>query len=380
MKSIFRKFGCVPVFVIAVISGPNLRAQQPAAVLPDTPQVNDLHQLEIRVLVGGGVAARVKARNWSQLFQKAGHLVTIETDNGGKKIGIHPRKTRRRSVVEIVGLVDRRSVLRLGEKEFRLGDVQPLKMFLEDLAKNGVEGPIRRRPTWGLSISQYETALKLLSTEVKNEIYLSSPVETVKALQLPPEFRVTWSGDAQEVALSQQHGTGVIDLRRVSTGTGLAIAMAQFGLGFRIMKEYRRSGFLLEVDVGNESGNLWPIGWKNKQSLTVVLPKLYKRVTVDLPDEKVAEVVELIADRIEVPHFVSRQRLLENDIDYGQVKYSAPFERRSPSGLLRSIGGRLKMGIEVRTDEAGQLFLWCTTADDQNAWKKRFAHVVPGKK
>jgi hypothetical protein len=378
MKAIFRRVICVSVFVLAAIPSPHLRAGQPHVVLPETPELNDSYHLDTRVLVGGGVAARVKDRIWSQLFRNAGYSVTIETDDGSRMPGIRARESGRRAVVEVVGLVDRRDVLRLGKKQFRPGDAPSLKVFLDDLAKHGADGPIRLRPTWGLSVPQYEDVLKHLSERTNSEIRLSSPVDTVKALQLSPKFDVTWHKDSQEIARLERQDAEAIDMRRMSNGTGLAIAMAQFGLGFRVL-EHPRSGYVLEIDVGDESSNFWPIGWKNKQSLTTVLPKLYQPVTVDLPDEYVSNVIVAVAARVKVPHYCSHQRLLENGIDFSQIRYSAPFERRSPSALLRSIGGRHKIVIAARTDEAGQMFLWCTTAGDHKAWKQRFAHVVPGK-
>ncbi len=313
------------------------------------------------------------------LVQETGYRVTIASDNGSDRLGIRNRGTGRRSVVEIVGLVDRRGLLLLGKKLFRLGEPKPLRVFLDGLAENGVEGPIRQRPTWGLTSAEYTEVLNLLAARTSGEVRLSSPVQTVKAMNLPAKLRVTWSSESRKVALSNLQDAGSIDLGRVSAGSGLAIAMAQFGLGFRVMK-HPRGGYLLEIDVGDESSNLWPIGWKNKRPLTEVLPRFYQFVEVDLEDDKVEDVINTIADRIELPWFCSQQRLAANGIDFSQIVYSTPPDRISPSGLLRSIGKKHRIKMELRTDEDGLLFLWCTTVVDQAAWKKRFASVIPEKK
>lgn len=379
MTAISKCFLVIPVFVIAAIPVPGLRAQRAHPALPETPQLELSHRLEIRVLAGGGVAARVKDRMWSDLFRHAGYRVRIESDNGSRTPGIYSRDTGRTPVVEVVGLISRRNVLHIGDRRFRSGDVEPLKEFLDGLAEHGADGPIRLRPTWGLSVTQFEDVLKLLSEKVRaEEVPLSSPVQAVTAVQLSSRFRVTWHERARKLVLSKQWEPRSIDLRSISQGSGLAIALAQFGLGFRVMSD-PRGGFVLEIDAGDEAANLWPVGWKNKQPLTGVVPKLYQPVTVDLPNENVSEVIDAVAARINLPHFCSRQCLSNGGIEFDQIRYSAPLERRSPSGLLRSIGGRHAMGFDVRTDEAGQLFLWCTTAGDQKSWKKRFAHVVPGK-
>jgi len=369
---------CVITVMLVSVEGAAAVAHQRDIVLPETPAVQEPHRLDFRILVQGRAAVRVKDRDWSKLVQDAGYRVTIASDNGSDKLGIRNRDAGRRSVVEIVGLVDRRGLLLLGKSQFRLGQPKPLKEFLDDLAKNGVEGPVRERPTWGLTIAEYTEVLKLLATRTAGKVRLSSPVQTVKAMNLPVELRVTWSPESRKVALSDLHDAGSIDLERVSAGSGLAIAMAQFGLGFRVMK-HPRGGYLLEIDVGDESSNLWPIGWKNKRPLTEVLPRFYQFVEVDLEDDKVEDVVNTIADRVELPWFCSQQRLAARNIDFSQIVYSTPPDRISPSGLMRSMGKKHRMSMEPRTDEDGQLFLWCTTVDDQAAWKKRFTSVIPGK-
>ena len=377
-KTMLKTLGCVIAVLFVSLSGAAALAHQRNIVLPETPAVQKPYRLDFRILVRGSAAARVKDRDWSKLVQDAGYRVTIASDNGSDRLGIRNRETGRRTVVEIVGLVDRRGLLLLGKKQFRLGDAKPLKVFLDDLSKHGVEGPVRERPTWGLTISEYTEVLKLLAGRAPGEVRLSSPVQTMRAMNLPAELRVTWSSESRKVALSDQQDAGTIDLGRVSTGSGLAIAMAQFGLGFRAMK-HPRSGYLLEIDVGDESSNLWPIGWKNKRPLTEVLPRFYQFVEVDLEDDKVEDVVNTIADRVELPWFCSHQRLAACNIDFSQIVYSTPPDQISPSGLLRSMGKKHRIRMEPRTDEGGQLFLWCTTVDDQAAWKKRFASVIPGK-
>ena len=377
MQSMPQNSLLVPVILLSSVLSANLQAGQLDS-LPLSPPLSDYLHLDIRILVGRSAASRVNNRAWSELFRKAGHRVTIATNDGSKQAGIRARQENRQSVVDVIGLVDRRGVLRLGRHEFRLGNAKPLKLFLDDIAKNGPDGPIRLRPTWGLSVGQFKEVLKLLSAPVKNDVSLSSPLETIQTLQLPSEFRVTWSRDSQKIARSRKTHVDSIDLQHVSMGTGLAVALAQFSLGFRVM-ERADNQYWLEIDLGDESSNLWPVGWKNKEPLTAVIPKLYEPVPVDLLDAEVIDVIDAVAERIEVSCFCSHGRLAETGVKIDHLTYSAAFGRRSPFRLLRSIGGQHRFGIDTRTDEAGRLFLWCTTVADQRAWKKRFAHVIPGK-
>ncbi|MCH2203252.1 MAG: hypothetical protein MK102_14885 [Fuerstiella sp.] len=377
MNVLFQRIICTTALVVVASPGSCLEPQQGDVMFPESPQLNGRYRLEIRVLAGRSAADRLRDRDWSKSFRTAGYRVTIATDDGRDNPGIRYRTSGRR-VVEVIGLLNRTGVLNLGDRKFRLNDAPQLKTFLDELAKHGPEGPTRLRPTWGLSVSQYEEVLKLLSVKITNEIELSSPEAVVQALNLSSAFTVTRTAESRSVLSVHHQKTRSIDLRPISSGTGLAIALAQFGMGFRVM-EHPRKGLLLEIDVGDESSNLWPTGWKNQKSMTAVLPRMFKRVTVDLPDENVADIIDRISDLVEIPCFCSYQQLENAGIQFNQIRYSAPVERRSPAGVLRSIAGRHRMGIEPRTDETGQLFLWCTTADDHKAWKSRFAHMVPGK-
>lgn len=377
MKALFRRIIWTIVIVLAASPGSCLEPQQGHVVFPESPELDGPYRLEIRVLAGSRAATRVRDRDWSKLFRSAGYRVTIATNDGRDRPGIRYR-TRNRRVVEVIGLLDRSGVLNLGQRRFRLNDTPQLKTFLDDLARYGPEGPTRLRPAWGLSVSQYEEVLKLLAVKSPKEVELSSPESVTQALNLPSAFTVTRTAESHthSAVSAQDHAVPTIDLRPVSSGTGLAIALAQFGLGFRVM-QHPRKGLLLEIDAGDESSNLWPVGWKNQKSVTAILPRMFRRVTVDLPDENVSDVIDRIADLVEIPCFCSYQQLATDGIQFEQIRYSAPVERRSPSRVLRSIAGRHRMGIEPRTDEAGQLFLWCTTAGNQKAWKTRFAQVVP---
>lgn len=366
------------IALLAAMSCIPAPAQSVRSSLPTTPTLEGGYRLEIRVLVRGSAAARVRDRDWAELFQQAGHRVTIASDNGGEAPGIRTQSTGRRRVVQVVGLVDR-GVLKLGTHKIRLGDVQPLRDILEDLEQHGADGPVRERPTWGLSVDQYTAVLKLLAPGINGDVPLSSPADVVRELRLPSELRVTWSPKAKKVAAGVTSSEETMDLSRLSLGSGLAVSLAQFGLGFRVM-QHPRGGYLLEIDAGGEADNLWPIGWKNERPPIEIVPALYRSVEVDLQDEAVADVIGLVADRVELPWYQSRHQLAAQGLDLTRRTFSTPPARTMPSKLLRSIANENRMGIEPRTDEAGRLFLWCTTSADHAAWKKRFAHVVPGRK
>jgi len=340
--------------------------------LRSTPTLHQRYRLDIRLLLGGNPAARFNTRTeWSRAFERIGQRVTIVQDKPNEK----PQIVNEKHSVRVTGLIDQKGDVRFNEKTFRRSDIEPLKVFLNSLQEHGAGGPVRLRPTWGLSEEQYADVLGMLSEKVPAEVTpLSSAVAAVEAMEIPGEVQVTWSENAQRKAMNESANAASAELKNFSKGTGLAIILAQHGLGFRVMVHPRR-GYLLEIDEGKESSNLWPIGWKNKLALPVVFPTLFGVDDVDLEDDPVEPVIAEVAHRAKVAYLASRYQLSKAGIRLEELRISRLPSRISRHRLLQSIGAKHKFSVEARTDEAGELFLWCTTIDEQKAWRQRFSRA-----
>jgi len=372
-RAVVRNF-CLSILILSAGSA----VAQPARRLEAGPSNRaSTFRLDIRILISPTARARVTAQEWSRLFQRFGRAATIVSDTGREIPGVRIVEGSGKSQVKIVGLMDRSGAVVFRDRRFRLTDDRELQKYLENLAAHGPEGPVRLRPTWGLSDEQFQEVLRRLAVPVTQEVQLRSAIEAVESLNLPDDFRVTWTESARRLALSADESSEGSDLGSLSTGSSLAIVLAQFGLGFRPM-EHPRGGYVIEIDTGDEESNLWPVGWKNSRPLTQVAPILFKSIPVDLQDVEIDALISVLADRIKMRPFYARQTLHEKGIDVTRIVYSRKPDRISPSRLMHLIGRRHGMGLDVRTDEAGQLFLWCTTAEEHAAWKKRFAHVIPG--
>jgi len=337
--------------------------------LPTTPQLHPKYRLDVRLLAGGNPTTRIKVvREWSQTFQKLGHGLTIVNDNGSEKTGVINTKRS----VRATGLIDDRGAVRLGRHTFKRGQAEQLRDYLNDLVEFGAGGPIRQRPTWGLTEDDYAAVLKLLADPVGQDVKPTSPHHSIQSLQLPKSIKVTWSAEARKRALTSAADAESLPVSEISKGTALAMLLAQYGLGFRVMN-HPRGGYVAEVDAGNESSNLWPIGWKNHQPMTTALPAMYRGIGVRLDDDEFEPVLATVADRVEIPWFVSRHAIAQQGIDLQQLTVSRRPGKISPNRLLRSMAARNRLGIAPRTDEGGKIFLWCTTDGEQKTWNKRLS-------
>ena len=370
-----RWFWCLPVALqmSAIVTAQS--GTRPG--LTSVPSTSN-YQLDIRILMGSSPRERIRAQEWSRLFQRLGRAATIMTDAGRARPGVRVVEGNRVSWIRLTGLLDRSGVVVFGGRRFKLTDESELENYLEDLVASGPEGPVRLRPAWGLSEEQFEDVLRQLAEPARRDITTSSAAAAVESLNLPEDFHVAWTEEGRRLGLTDRKTEAWMDPARLSTGAALAIALAQFGLGFRPM-QHPRDGYVIEIDVGNESSNFWPVGWKNSQPLTQVAPILFRSIPVDLEEVELDALIAVIAEKVELPHYYSQYALREKGIDLAGLVYSRKPDRISPFRLMQLIGRKYGMELPVRTDEAGDLFLWCTTAENQAAWKKRFAHVIPGR-
>jgi hypothetical protein len=266
--------------------------------------------------------------------------------------------------------------IKIGNRKFSVADLKSLTDQLDQLATFGAGGPPAKNPKWGLTGDQLLEITQILKEPVAQEVVLQSPVVTLESLGLPAGIRMTFTDAAREVALGRRPDSApeTLNLNGFSKGTAIAIVLAQYGLGFRPQR-IAAGQYHMEIDTGNESSNLWPAGWKTQESTAVVLPVYLKSIPVDVEDAEVSAVLEVVADKLEIPVQMSSLALSVKGLDPDVLTYTRKADRVSPARLLTAIGDKLELGFDVRVDEGGKLFLWVTTKDESTAFRTRFAHV-----
>ena len=281
----------------------------------------------------------------------------------------------------IIGLMARDGSIDFRGKRFTQSQVEPLKAWLDRLQKFGADGPARESRTWGLSDEQFKKVLLLLADPVTEPIDWRSPIRSIRSMKLPHEFRITYSEEVRPRLLKKptQIGDAYPNVEGISKGTALAIVLAQYGMGFRPLSPSADKQLHLEIDNGSEATNLYPVGWKNSSPLPIALPALTKRVAVDVQDLPVENVVRQVADHLKIDALNSSFELRQAGRDPSIIKYTRRPDRISPIALMRVIGNTQKLGLVIRTDEVGRLFLWVTTKEEADAFSQRFRHITPGR-
>lgn len=340
-------------------------------------------RLRVIVLMPPSPTSRVLAQEWAGVFQKTGHRVTFRQGEAGEKTTIENVELERGNEVKIIGLMNRQGAIDFRGKRFTQSQDKPLKEWLDNLQKFGADGPPRESRTWGLNDEQFKEVLQLLAEPVTEPVTWSTPLRSIESLKLPFEFRMTYSDEVRSRLLlkPKKIGDTFPDVKGFSKGTALAVVLAQYGLGFRPMasNDSKRQKYKLEVDVGDEGSNLYPVGWKNTRPITVALPALVKSVTVDVQELPVDNVVLQLSGHLKIPRVNSAFALNGKGRDTSVMRYTRRPDRISPSALMRVMGNTQKLGLVVRTDEIGRMFLWVTTKEEADAFSDRFRHITPGR-
>lgn len=340
-----------------------------------TAQRSEKYSLQVEVLIQPIPSDRLRTQEWGNVFFNLGRRATFRQGRNREKTRIEDTSSETRKSVRVVGIMNRDGSISFHGQKFTLKAPKPLAQWLTKLEEFGPKGPPNESSTWGLSDEQFTAVLKLLGEPVTAPVKLHSAPESLESLQLSPLFRVTFTESARKRAVpSGNRQDTTTDYAGLTKGSVLAALLARSGLGFR-PKADDRGNFIIEVDAGNEADNMYPVGWKNTAPITLVVPELSKSIPVTLEDAPLASLITVIAQNLKRPHFYSTFELGVAGLDAQKIKYSRKPDKITLFNLMNIIGKTHHLGLSLRTDEAGSVFLWVTTEAEAKAFRDRFAHV-----
>ncbi|APZ91126.1 hypothetical protein [Fuerstiella marisgermanici] len=333
--------------------------------------------VQLEVLVQPQLTYRQHTQKWGGVFYELQQRATFRSGRTGEKTEVKETDRGGQPAVTAIGIMNRNGSITFGDKTFTINDPQPLKEWLQSLEEFGAGGPPNESSTWGLNDKQFAEVLTMLGQRVTEPVALTSLDDAVASLQLPAAFTVTPTPAAQaRAARMRTDDQPTNDFKGLTKGSVLAITLAQFGLGFR-PKAGPGGGYVIEIDVGNESDNMYPVGWQNTEPIVLVVPELAKTTEVELEGANVDALIALLARTLKLPHFYSTYEIAASGTDVSTLTYSRKPGKLTPFRLMKIIGTTFKLGLSLRTDEAGSVFLWVTTEDEYQAFRKRFAHATP---
>ena len=344
-------------------------------------QQTSQYLIDFDVLIQPQPTYRINAQRWGKVLQQLGLVVTFRDGRPGERTQIENVPNQDPPTTAIVGIMEPDGRILIRNKKYSINSPQALADLVQQVSTYGAAGPPETSPQWGLTDEQFAFVTQQLSVSVTDQIQLRTAVEAIDSLKLPSVFQVRFADSAREqaFAVADVPADSLASLVGMSKGTAMAIVLAQYGLGFRPLAGNGPGYYIIEIHAGGENDNLWPVGWKTKETLISINPALFRAVEFELEAVELKGLIAVIAERIQLPCFYADYQLQAAGINPEQLAYSRKRDKVTPSRMLTLLGDKFKMGLDVRCDEAGQCFLWVTTAAEYQAFRRRFAHVIPGK-
>ncbi|MCC6126763.1 MAG: hypothetical protein IT426_17510 [Pirellulales bacterium] len=308
------------------------------------------------------VGSRTQAaafQEWARALDKAG-ISGVRIHSGSEeelKPAIETGGTPQRPVYYITGVVLSREEIALPGGRYKRSEIGRLKLWLDDLAENGLPSQRPAKVAFGLTQPQYDELRQALAEPVKFATLGVARREAVdkiaRQLSIPLAFA---DGSRAEVGDDKVED----ELRELTCGTALAALLRPAGYCL-IPKLSGGTISLVVVKSRPELKEIWPVGAKPEKREQEILPKLMEFLPVNVQNVSAATAAEAIAKRLEVPLVYDRVGLARHGIDPAKAMVSMPRSQTTYSLALRKLLSQAGLRFELRVDEAGTPFLWIGT-------------------
>ena len=338
---------------------PSLPAQQP----PARPRLkaDPDRRIDTRVSVdlisqdGAGVAAQ----EWATIFQDLNVGFSVRRSQLEDK----PETTETTSGVslrdvQVLGRLERDGSITLSDRRFRTSDVGKIRDWIDGLKSYGAQGSPKGQPMWGLSKDQFDPLFHALTPVLKTDPQGAPLNKALDLFTVREAYPLRFTAEATQLL----EGAGVPETVEreyggLSEGAALAAILNEFGLGFHPQRT-PRSKLELAVVALRPKSDVWPVGWPPAEDPPQVAPSLFKQGDVELLDEPLADVLQAVADLIEIPILFDAYGLKTDGINLKTRKVSHKKKRTVWSAALKHVCFQARCKWELRVDEVGHPLLW----------------------
>jgi hypothetical protein len=297
-------------------------------------------------------------REWLPILEKAGFAsVRVRGGQGGDGAAVRSNGTGATMSYEVSGVLTSDNRLRLPNGNFSIGSGTAITKWLDKLKSGGEEGLNAKAGAFGLVPKELVIVHEDLAKKVNFTTAGKTTKEVVQGIAGIVDLKLI-----VDPAVRGQFGDEKVadELLGMSSGTALAAAIRPLGLVL-VPGKVGNEVQLRVVDSQAAAAQVWPVGWPSKSPPKDVLPELFKFLNVEVSDTLLAESLEAIRGRLNVPLIVDQNNLAKQQIDFATVKVTLPKTNTYYSKILERLLFQAKLKYELRVDEADRPFLWITT-------------------
>lgn len=328
------------------------------ALLASASAAGAADRVELEIVTARGTPITA-AQEWSRALGEL-NLASIQIREArpGDKIDIQSQGREGAKTHRVTGMLTSANELQLPGKKFGLADRAQIAQWLTDLQEVGPAAPGESAAPFGLRREQFLALHKRMSEGVAASTSGASPADSARAInqQLAGLCRL----DATAARRLAEASPMADELNGMAAGTAMAVVLRSAGLGLAPRRANAGEVACAVIELQNDTP-VWPVGRAADDRRRELLPILFDFLNVEIDGVSVAEVVESLAPRLNVPIIYDRLALGRHAIDPGEIAASMPARRTSYSLLLQKALFQARLKYELRVDDAGKPFLWITT-------------------
>jgi hypothetical protein len=312
-------------------------------------------------LLTGADSANLKTYDWAKQCQQLNVSCTIRRGREDDKPGITEQTQGSLRQLKIVGRIDRRGRAVFPERQFAPGEGEAFADWLAELKVYGAQGAPEGQVVWGLQPEQFASVYESLALPIAFATEGVAVAELLGQFRLSPKHPLRQTAEAtQRLTELGAEATCGQNVRGLAQGTGLALVLAEHGLGFRPRRNPDGS-IDLALFVPGEGPNAWPVGWPRPRPPGEVAPSLFQFRDIHFAEVEVDAALAAGAEVSKVPVLFDTPSLRAKEIDLAERGVDFPLKRTTWAQAYDRILGKAGCKYEILIDEGGRPFVWVTT-------------------
>ncbi len=295
-------------------------------------------------------------QQWARLLGEMGlGRVRLRSGREGEQAQVTQTESTLGARFKVVAILNSRGELVLPERRYRAADRKALKDYFHGLAQQESFGKDRGR--FDLTEKQFRRVHADLSRVISFSTAKKTLVDFLD--QLEQKFNVPLLRDASARAALSQAEPLAVELRGMSSGTALAIALRSERL---VLRPEKPTGGPLRMVVERQrpQRDSWPVGWKHEGSPRQLAPKMFASLSIEISGYTLSKAIEALEPRLGVAVFYDNRTLAKRDIQPDKIQVKLPAGKTYLKRAVDRLLGQARLAGELRVDEQGRPFLWIT--------------------
>jgi hypothetical protein len=327
--------------------------------------------IELELVTERGVQITAP-QEWLQLLTGIG-IEHVQIRGGGE--GDQPKVTNRGSgrtaSYQVIGVLTSRGQLRLPGGTFTKADRSRLKDYFAQLGADGADAVTAPHIRFGLTEKELTAVLADLAQPIDFETKGLTPRAFIDRLQTKLSFKPSVDAEAEQAMRTA--APAIDELKNVSAGTALAIALRNCGL---VMRPEKKRGLPIAYHIAEAGPDLlrartlgkmtapdmqyWPVGWEPEKSPGEMAPALFQARNAEIDGYSLEEALGAIGPLLKIPMYFDRAALKAHQIDPAKIQVKLARTKTTYKRVIDRILSQAHLASEIRNDEAGMPFLWIT--------------------